>query len=67
MNNQDKLLDDIEMIVGKIKELHDLAYPETAEMHGNEKEASGRANQPHPDGDEIYELSAGECRYGAHP
>ena len=26
MDNQDKLLEDIEMIVGKIKELHDLAY-----------------------------------------
>ena len=26
VDNQDKLLEDIEMIVGKIKELHDLAY-----------------------------------------
>ena len=26
MDNQDKLLEDIEMIVGKIKELYDLAY-----------------------------------------
>ena len=26
VDNQDKLLEDIEMIVGKIEELHDLAY-----------------------------------------
>ena len=32
MNNQDKLIEDVEVIVRKIKELHDLAYVQYSQL-----------------------------------
>lgn len=32
MDNQDKLIDDVEVIVKKIKELHDLAYDQYSRL-----------------------------------
>ena len=43
MDNQDKLIDDVEVIAKKIKELHDLAYPYNVAVTAG-KEYSGHAH-----------------------